>query len=274
MEISDRDTTAQGPQTPWIAVVAQWRKGLTRVPLPYTQAVELSGGRTKVLSAFEMPASNPFPRSSRCSRSSTRTARPSSTGRRACSSRAAATSTRELYGCPRHPRTHNVSHRRDRFELSLLARALGTRHAGAGDMPRDAVAERVFRGPPRAAPARRSRSPRARPRYASCRTGSRPAHQRRKPFPGPGRSALDPRQLTSPPGLDGVAGRWKRLVGPRTACSRRSYRDHSWVVGVQWHPEAMVHTDHHQRRLFEAFVTATKAYEARTGALTAARRSA
>ena len=30
----------------------------------------------------------------------------------------------EWYGCERHPRTHGVSHRRDRFELTLLGEAL------------------------------------------------------------------------------------------------------------------------------------------------------
>ena len=31
-------------------------------------------------------------------------------------------------------------------------------------------------------------------------------------------------------------------------------RDHSWVIGVQWHPEAMAAEDANQRRLFEALV--------------------
>jgi gamma-glutamyl-gamma-aminobutyrate hydrolase PuuD len=30
------------------------------------------------------------------------------------------------------------------------------------------------------------------------------------------------------------------------------------VVGVQWHPEAMADTDHHQCKLFESFVVATR----------------
>ena len=34
---------------------------------------------------------------------------------------------------------------------------------------------------------------------------------------------------------------------------------HRFVVGVQWHPERMAHRDRAQRRLFEAFLAATKA---------------
>jgi putative glutamine amidotransferase len=33
-------------------------------------------------------------------------------------------------------------------------------------------------------------------------------------------------------------------------------RDHKWVLGVQWHPEAMAAVDSGQRRVFDAFVAA------------------
>ena len=35
-------------------------------------------------------------------------------------------------------------------------------------------------------------------------------------------------------------------------------RDHTWVVGVQWHPEAMALIDDRELTLFEAFVDATR----------------
>jgi putative glutamine amidotransferase len=35
-------------------------------------------------------------------------------------------------------------------------------------------------------------------------------------------------------------------------------RDHTWVVGVQWHPEAMAPTDETQRQIFDAFVKASE----------------
>jgi putative glutamine amidotransferase len=43
-------------------------------------------------------------------------------------------------------------------------------------------------------------------------------------------------------------------------------RDHSFVVGVQWHPEMMAPTDETQRRLFAAFVEATESYSNRPSA--------
>jgi putative glutamine amidotransferase len=35
----------------------------------------------------------------------------------------------------------------------------------------------------------------------------------------------------------------------------------TWVLGVQWHPEAMADTDEHQRGLFEEFLDAATAYD-------------
>ena len=37
--------------------------------------------------------------------------------------------------------------------------------------------------------------------------------------------------------------------------------DFSWVLGVQWHPEAMADTDQRQRRIFETFVDAAARFE-------------
>jgi gamma-glutamyl-gamma-aminobutyrate hydrolase PuuD len=39
-------------------------------------------------------------------------------------------------------------------------------------------------------------------------------------------------------------------------------RDHTWVVGVQWHPEVMVPAYERQLRIFRAFVAATERYAA------------
>jgi putative glutamine amidotransferase len=32
--------------------------------------------------------------------------------------------------------------------------------------------------------------------------------------------------------------------------------DHTWVLGVQWHPEAMADTDKREKAIFDSFVTA------------------
>jgi putative glutamine amidotransferase len=40
-----------------------------------------------------------------------------------------------------------------------------------------------------------------------------------------------------------------------------THKEQSWVLGVQWHPEAMAPVDASQLAIFEAFIDATKAYE-------------
>src|ERR671914_2677946 len=65
--LSDRDTTVRdhrgGPQDEdgWIAVVGQWRKGQLRIPVPYAHAVELAGGQPRVLSTFDLGATEQVP---------------------------------------------------------------------------------------------------------------------------------------------------------------------------------------------------------------------
>jgi putative glutamine amidotransferase len=39
--------------------------------------------------------------------------------------------------------------------------------------------------------------------------------------------------------------------------------DHTWVLGVQWHPEAMAPVDARQLAIFEHFVAAAEAYATR-----------
>ncbi|MCA1708147.1 MAG: gamma-glutamyl-gamma-aminobutyrate hydrolase family protein, partial [Actinobacteria bacterium] len=116
------DTTARldGP----IAVVGQWRKGYARLPLPYTHAVEKSGGSTRVLSTFELPPTQdePIEGDVRLGLDQLDTS-----GLDGCSGLllpGGGDIDPAWYRSERHPRTHNVSHRRDRFELSLLEAAL------------------------------------------------------------------------------------------------------------------------------------------------------
>lgn len=270
-KISDRDTTAKGPETPWIAVVAQWRKGLTRLPVTYTHAVEASGGDTKVLSTFELtPGDEPPPGQEIYSELDPYDA--------SCLDGASGLLIPgggdidpELYGCPRHARTHNVSHRRDRFELTLLAAALDR------DMPILAICHGMqllnvhFGG---------------RLVQHLADEPSRLDHDRDRPRAEPvhkllikqGSSFEDLVDATNIPvnshhhqGLDGVAGPLEEVAWAEDHVLEAVVsRDHSWVVGVQWHPEAMADTDAKQRRLFERFVAAAENYDARiNSALTA-----
>lgn len=271
-KISDRDTTAKGPDEPWIAVVAQWRKGLTRLPVPYTHAVERSGGRTKVLSTFELaPGEEILEGMEVYSELDPYDASPLE-GASGLLIPGGGDIDPELYGCARHPRTHNVSHRRDRFELTLLAAALER------DMPVLAICHGMqllnvhFGGKlvqhladdPKRLDHDRD-MPRAEPVHKLIvKEGSRFAE-----LVG---AANIPVNSHHHQGLDGAAGPlqeegWSEDGVLEAVCST----EHSWVVGVQWHPEAMADTDRRQRSLFDHFVDAVERYDERTNTTLTAR---
>ena len=48
-----------------------------------------------------------------------------------------------------------------------------------------------------------------------------------------------------------------------------THRDRSWVLGVQWHPEAMAPVHHDELAIFESFVEATRRYEKAATGITA-----
>lgn len=167
----------------------------------------------------------------------------------------------ELYGKSRHPRTHNVSQRRDRFELTLLGEALerdlpiltichgmqllnvcfgGTLVQHIADSPRRLNHDRDR---PRAEPAHglhlKEDSVLARIFGAVSVQINSHHHQ----------------------GLDGAAGPLEEIGWAEDGVLEAVVStDHTWVVGVQWHPEAMAPVDAAQLRLFEDFVEAAGSY--------------
>ncbi len=270
MEISDRDTTATAPGRPWIAVVAQWRKGLTRIPIPYSHAVRSSGGHTKVLSTFDLPVSEQVPVGLEVIPKLDPYDPSPLQGASGLLIPGGGDIDPELYGCPRHPRTHNVSNRRDRFELTLLG------HALEHDMPVFAICHgmqllNVFFGgrlvqhlPDDPARLEHDRDmPRAEPVHnLHVKQGSR--------FEDLIGAVNAPVNSHHHQGLDGAAGPLEEVAWAEDHVLEAVVsRDHTWVVGVQWHPEAMADTDRHQRRLFDQFVAATRAYSAKESQLTA-----
>jgi putative glutamine amidotransferase len=176
----------------------------------------------------------------------------------------------ELYGCPRHPRTHNVSHRRDRFELTMLRAALER------DLPILAICHGMqllnvhFGG---------------RLVQHLADDPSRLDHDRDRPRAEPVHnlhvkqgSAFEqlmggvsaPINSHHHQGLDGAAGPLEEVGWAEDGVLEAVVsRDHSWVVGVQWHPEAMADTDARQRNLFDQFVAATQRRETELEPLTA-----
>ncbi len=161
------------------------------------------------------------------------------------------------YGAERHPRTHKVSNRRDEFETTLMAAALES------DVPVFAICHgmqllNVHLGGTLdqhlADDPTRLDHDRDRPR-------AEPAHELRvkpgsllEPILGqhaPVNSHHHQGLLDIATGLEEIA--WATDDVLEAVVSR----EHSWVLGVQWHPEAMAPVDPKELALFQEFVAAT-----------------
>lgn len=264
------DTTPrlQGP----IAVVGQWRKGLARLPVPYVHAVELAGATTRVLSTFEYPPTEDPPTGD-VHLGLEPTDISGLEGASGLLLPGGGDIDPEWYGVERHPRTHNVSHRRDRFELSLLSAALER------DMPVLAICHGM--------------------QLLNVHLGgtleqhladdpSRLEHDRDRPRAEPvhnvevtaGTILADAIGTSAPvnshhhQGLGRVADSLEKIAWAEDGVLEGVVAsDYSWVLGVQWHPEAMADTDERERSIFELFVDAATAYE-RRGMLRSHARSA
>jgi gamma-glutamyl-gamma-aminobutyrate hydrolase PuuD len=254
------DTTPRLQQP--IADVGQWRKGTARLPVPYVHAVELTGVTTRVLSTFELPATEDPPTGD-VHLGLEPTDISGLEGVSGLLLPGGGDIDPEWYGVERHPRTHNVSHRRDRFELSLLSAALER------DMPVLAICHGMqllnvhFGGTLEqhlADDERRLEHDRDRPR-------AEPVHEITVE-PG---TVLARAVGTSAPvnshhhqGLGIVPDELRKIAWAEDGVLEAvEVPDHTWVLGVQWHPEAMADTDRGQRAIFDAFIEAAAGFERR-----------
>ena len=169
-----------------------------------------------------------------------------------------------FFGQARHPRTYNISPVRDRFEFTLLQEALET------DMPVLAICrgmqllnvhfggtleQHLADGP------QRLDHDRDRPR-------GEPAHNLRVKESSIVAEILQaPRAAVNSHHHQGVDVPGHRLEEVGWAedgvVEALVSRDHSWVVGLQWHPETMAPVDPVQVAVFETFVEATRAFARR-----------
>ncbi|MDQ3914932.1 MAG: gamma-glutamyl-gamma-aminobutyrate hydrolase family protein [Actinomycetota bacterium] len=263
------DTTGGGSAR--VAIAGQWRKDAGKFPLLYARAVQLAGGSPFVLSTFEMPpteevlgdvplttGADPYDASGLDEAG-------------ALLLPGGGDIDPEWYGCARHPRTHGVSHRRDRFELTLLAEALerdmpvlaichgmqllnvhlgGTLDQHLADRPQRLQHDRDM---PRAEPVHRIRMNERSPLAAIMDgpAGDVNSHHHQ----GLGRVA---------DGLQEIA--WAEDGVLEGVCCT----DRSWVLGVQWHPEVMAPVDPTQLAIFEALVSAARSYAGSPAGLTSA----
>ncbi|HYO61363.1 MAG TPA: gamma-glutamyl-gamma-aminobutyrate hydrolase family protein [Actinomycetota bacterium] len=258
-----------------MAIAGQWRKDAGKFPLLYARALQLAGGSPFVLSTFEIPSSEEVPDDV-----------PLTTGvdpydpsgldeADALLLPGGGDIDPEWYGCPRHPRTHGVSHRRDRFELTLLEAALerdmpvlaichgmqllnvhlgGTLDQNLADQPDRLQHDRDM---PRAEPAHGIRMSEHSPlaRLLGDTTAPVNSHHHQ--------------------GLDRVADGLVEIAWSEDGVLEGIYApEHTWVLGVQWHPEAMAPVDARQLAIFEDFVVAAEAYATRPAVATTAELSA
>ena len=165
-----------------------------------------------------------------------------------------------FYGQERHPSTYNVSRRRDLFEFNLLAEAL------ARDMPVLAICRgmqllNVHLGG--TLEQHLSDRPR-RLEHDRDRLRAEPAHEVRT-VTGSGLASWIGRRAPvnshHHQGLDVVARPLEEIAYAEDGVLEAvASREHSWVVGVQWHPESMVLVEPRQLEIFAAFVAATERY--------------
>ena len=267
-------TTEQG----WIAVVGQLRRDHSRLPLPYVEAVASSGGTARVLSTFNLLPDEQVPEGLSVTSDIDPEDASVLEGAAGLVLPGGGDIDPEWYGRPRHAKTVRISHRRDRFELTLIEAALerdlpllaichgmqllnvhygGTLDQHLSDDSRLLDHDRD-RGLPTAEPIHqldvKKTSILTDILGTACTEVNTHHHQ--------GVDDLAPQLEAVGWAEDGVL---EAVVG----------REHSWVVGVQWHPEAMAPVQPEQKSLFASFVAAAEDYAHKElgGALSAAART-
>lgn len=255
------DNTAEG----FIAVIGQWRRGtdLGKVPLPYVHAVDLAGGRAKVLSTFELPEDEHIPEGLEVVTGID----PRDPSHLQSAMGLIVPGGGDIdpawYGKKPHPRTTAINHQRDTYELTLMNEAL------EADMPILTICHGMqllnvlFGGTMDQHLADRHNlieHDRDRPRADSahiCRI--KPGSILEHIF-GSQRVGVNSHHHQ---GLGAVAPVLEEIGWAEDSVLEAVVsRDHTWVVGVQWHPEAMAPVNSQQLKLFEDFLEASRRYAA------------
>ncbi len=262
-EGSEIDVFSNTHSDGFVAVVGQLRKDHGRLPLSYVGAVRRAGGRARVISTFQLLADEEVPADLDAVTGVDDDDTSVLDGAVGLLLPGGGDIDPEWYGCERHPQTSRISHRRDRFELNLIRVALER------DLPLLGICHgmqllNVHLGG-----------------TLDQHVSDDPAHINHDtgmPSPKPvHNTAVEPESKLAEifgatslevnshhhqgvarlgEGLDPVA--WSD-DGVLEAFIARGY---AWVVGVQWHPEAMPE-EPLQQRLFTSFVEAGEVYAAR-----------
>lgn len=271
-ELKNFDVTGGHAGERWVAVAGQWRKGCLRLPLPYVQALDMVGLRSKVLAPFELLPSEEVPPGLEVHTELDPYDPSPLEGASALLLCGGGDIDPALYGRPRHPRTHNVSQKRDLFESTFLGAALerdlpvfaicrgmqllnvhlgGTLHQHLLDDPTKLD---HYRDRPLAEPAHKVTL--KEDSIVAAAMGSTTVAVNTHHHQG-----LD---IVAEP-LDEVGYSEDGVLEVVVS------REHTFVVGVQWHPEAMVPMDSAQKGLFHSFAEAIVPHAAEASENLAAR---
>ena len=266
-QLGNLDTTADGADRSWVAVLGQWRKGCLRLPLPYVEAVAGAGHASKVLSPFELLPSERVPEDLELHTELDPFDAGPLEGAAGLVLCGGGDVDPDLYGRTRHVHTHNVSQKRDRFELTYLAEALEQ------DMPVLCICrgmqllnvhlggtldQHLMDNPDRLD-------------HYRDRPIAEPAHGltfKEKNVMADAMGGLKHQVNTHHhQGLEDVAEPLKEVGWAEDGVLEAVVSsEHTWVWGVQWHPEAMVPMHEPQTRLFDAFGAAVSSYVAKAEA--------
>jgi putative glutamine amidotransferase len=264
LDITEQNGSAARPAEPHVVVVGQWREGHARLPVAYAEALSGAGASPKIFSTFTLLPDQDVPQHLEVVLGVDPDDASPLEGASGLLLPGGGDIDPAWYGRRRHPKTTKISHRRDQFEMTLLGEALdrdlpvlaichgmqllsvhlgGTLDQHLADDPR-----RIEHDPSDPTPG--------------------PVHKVHVDEASPLAEIFDGTEIavnsSHHQGLDGVpAGLREAAWAEDGVLEGIVSRDHTWVVGVQWHPEAMAASDDTQLRLFSAFVDATKAYSAR-----------
>jgi putative glutamine amidotransferase len=263
LDITESNGSAARP-SPHIVVVGQWREGHARLPVAYAEALAAAGGRPRIFSTFTLLPDQDVPEHLDVVLGIDPEDPSPLKGASGLLLPGGGDIDPAWYGQPRHPRTKKIRHRRDDFERTLLQEALDR------DLPVLAICHGM--------------------QLLSVHLGGsldqhladdpkRVDHDPSDPTPGPVHKVHLDEDTQLAEIFDGTeigvnSSHHQGLNGAPDPLREAAWaedgvlegvvsRDHTWVVGVQWHPEVMAPDDEVQRELFNAFVQAIKGHSAR-----------